>query len=74
MASIYEDVSLAPPLFERKRNHIEDLINFIGDEFGVTKEEMIGVNQRRTVAKARSVFCYLGSRELGITGESCLRR
>jgi chromosomal replication initiation ATPase DnaA len=46
---------------------MEEFIRFIGKKFGVTGEEIIGGSQRWTVAEARSVFCYLGSRELGIT-------
>jgi chromosomal replication initiation ATPase DnaA len=43
-------------------------MGFIGKKFGVTKEEIIGGSQRGAVSKARSVFCYLGSGDLGLTG------
>jgi len=55
-------------LLKRKRVDVEELLNRIGKEFGVSKEEMIGGGQRQVITKARSIFCYLSSRQLGWTG------
>jgi REP element-mobilizing transposase RayT len=55
-------------LFKRKRIHLGELMDLIGKEFGVSKEEIIGRSKRQAASKARSVFCYLGSRDLGLTG------
>ena len=60
-------------LFKRKQVNVEALMNYIGKMFGVNKEEIIGGSQRQTVSRARSVFCYLGSRELGLTGRELSR-
>lgn len=54
-------------LFKRKRINVEALMSFIGKKFGVTREEIAGGSQRQTTSGTRSVFCYLGSRELGVT-------
>jgi putative transposase len=56
-------------LLESKRVEVEELLNLIGKEFGVSKEEMIGGGQRQVITKARSIFCYLSSRQLGWTGK-----
>ncbi len=53
-------------LFKRKRTNVGEFIDVIGKKFGVTREEMVGGSQRQAASKARSVFCYLGSRELGL--------
>jgi putative transposase len=55
-------------LLKRKRIDVEELMNVIGKQFGVAKAEMLGGSQRRVVGRARSVFCYVGSRKLGLTG------
>jgi putative transposase len=55
-------------LLKRRRINVEELLHFIGQQFGVTKEEIQGGSQRRVVARARSVFCYVGTRRLGLTG------
>jgi hypothetical protein len=55
-------------LFKRRRTNVEELIDVIGKKFDVTREEMVGRSQRQAASDARSVFCYLGSRELGLTG------
>ena len=55
-------------LLKRKRVDVEGLLNLIGRDFGVSKEEMIGGGQRQVITKARSIFCYLSSRRLGWTG------
>lgn len=55
-------------MFKRKRVNMEELTNYIGKVFGVNREEIIGGSQRQIAVRARSVFCYLGSRELGLTG------
>lgn len=60
-------------LFKRKRTNVEEFINLVGKKFGVTEEEIIGRSQERKASKARSVFCYLGSRELGLTGRELAR-
>jgi len=60
-------------LFKRKRTNVEEFINLVGKKFGVTGEEIIGGSQGQKASKARSVFCYLGSRELGLTGRELAR-
>ena len=55
-------------LLKRRRINVEELLRYIGRQFGVTKEEIQGGSQRRVVARARSVFCYVGTRRLGLTG------
>jgi len=60
-------------LFKKKRISIEELINSVGKAFGTTGGEVIGGNQRQTVTLARSVVCYLGSRDLGMTGRELSR-
>jgi putative transposase len=55
-------------MLQRKRVNVEELMHFIGQQFGVTKEEIRGGSQRRVVGRARSVFCYVGTRKLGLTG------
>jgi putative transposase len=60
-------------LFKRKRTNVEEFINLVGKKFGVTGEEIIGGSQGQKASKARSVFCYLGSRELGLTGTELAR-
>jgi putative transposase len=54
---------------KRKRVDVEEFLNLIGKEFGVSKEEMIDGGQRQVITKARSIFCYLSSRQLGWTGK-----
>jgi len=60
-------------LFRRKRVNVEEFIDVIGKQFDVTREEIIGGSQGQKASKARSVFCYLGSRELGLTGRELAR-
>jgi chromosomal replication initiation ATPase DnaA len=60
-------------LFKRKRINVEALMSFIGKEFGVTREEIAGGSQRQAANRARSVFCYLGVKELGLTGRELSR-
>jgi REP element-mobilizing transposase RayT len=60
-------------LFKKKRISIEELINSVGKAFGTTGGEVIGGSQRQTVTLARSVVCYLGSRDLGMTGRELSR-
>jgi chromosomal replication initiation ATPase DnaA len=52
---------------------IEGLMNRIGKKMGVTREEIMGEGQRREASMARSVFCYLASRNLGKTGRELSR-
>jgi len=52
----------------RKRVDVEGLLGFIGREMGVTREEILGRGRRREISKARSVFCYVCLRRLGLTG------
>jgi hypothetical protein len=68
-----ERVTQERVLFKRRRIKVEEVINLIGKKFGVTGGEIIGGSQRQTASRARSVFCYLGSRELGITGRELSR-
>jgi putative transposase len=60
-------------LVKKKRMGIEELINSVGKAFGVTGGEVIGESQRQPVPLARSVICYLGSRDLGMTGRELSR-
>ena len=55
-------------LFRRRGANVEGLIDVIGKRFDITREEMVGGSQRQTASNGRSVFCYLGTRELGLTG------
>ncbi|HYA94197.1 MAG TPA: transposase [Thermodesulfobacteriota bacterium] len=55
-------------LIKRRRVEVEELVGVISKEFGVNREQIIGRSQRQTASRARSVFCYLGSRKLGLTG------
>jgi hypothetical protein len=52
----------------RKQVDVEGVLDFIGGEFGVRREEIIGGGRRREISKARSVFCYVCLKELGLTG------
>ncbi|MGD0919773.1 MAG: transposase [Thermodesulfobacteriota bacterium] len=54
--------------FKRKRVDVEGLLDFIGKELGVTREEILGGGRRREISMARSVFCYACLRRLGLTG------
>jgi len=63
-----ESINQERVLLKSKRIDVEELINVIGKQFGVAKEEILGGSQRRVVGRARSVFCYVGSRKLGLTG------
>ena len=52
----------------KKRVDVEGVLDFIGREFGVRREEILGGGRRRETSKARSVFCYVCLKELGLTG------
>lgn len=52
----------------RKQVDEEGVLDFIGGEFGIRREEILGGGRRREVSKARSVFCYVCLKELGLTG------
>jgi hypothetical protein len=52
----------------RRLVDVEELLGFIGKELGVTREEILGGGRRREVSKARSIFCYVCLRRLGLTG------
>jgi putative transposase len=60
-------------LFKRKRINVEKFMDLISEKFGVTREEVIGGGQRQAVSVARSVFCYLASKDLGLTGRELSR-
>lgn len=60
-------------LLKRKRINVEEFIGLISEKFGVTREEIIGGSQRQAVSVARSVFCYLASKDLGLTGRDLSR-
>jgi putative transposase len=60
-------------LLRRKGIDVEGLMNLIGKKMGVTREEIMGQGQRREVSIARSVFCYLASKNLGKTGRELSR-
>jgi len=52
----------------KKRVDVEGVLDFIGKEFGVRREEILGGGRRREISKARSVLCYVYLKELGLTG------
>jgi hypothetical protein len=52
----------------RRRVDVEGLLDFIGKELGVTREEIIGGTRRQKVSMARSAFCYVCLRRLGLRG------
>jgi putative transposase len=60
-------------LVKRRGIGIEELMNSVGKAFGVTGGEVRGGSRRQTVSLARSVVCYLGSRDLGMTGRELSR-
>ena len=60
-------------LLKRKGKDIEGLMNLIEKKMKVTREEIMGGTQRGEVSVARSVFCYLASRNLGKTGRELSR-
>ncbi|MDI7260248.1 MAG: hypothetical protein QME90_10040 [Thermodesulfobacteriota bacterium] len=53
----------------RKRVDVEGVLDFIGKELGVTREEILGGGRRREISMVRSVFCYMCLRRLGLTGK-----
>jgi hypothetical protein len=52
----------------RKHVNIDGVLDFIGGAFGVKREEILGGGRRREISKARSLFCYVCLKELGLTG------
>ena len=52
----------------RRGVDVEGLLEFIGKEMGVTREEILGGGRRREISQARSVFCYVCLRRVGLTG------
>jgi hypothetical protein len=52
----------------KKQIDVEGILDFIGRVFGVKREEVLGRSRRREISKARSVFCYVCLREMGLTG------
>jgi hypothetical protein len=52
----------------RKYVDVEGLLDFIGKEMGITREEILGGGRRREISQARSVFCYVCLRRVGLTG------
>ena len=52
----------------RKGVDVEGLLEFIGKQMGVTREEILGGGRRREISQARSVFCYVCLRRVGLTG------
>ena len=51
---------------------VKELLDFIGKELGVTIEEILGGGRRREISKARSIFCYVCLRRLGLTGGAAI--
>jgi len=68
-----QKVIQARMLFRRRGANVEGLIDVIGKRFDVRREEMVGGSQRQVASNGRSVFCYLGTRELGLTGRELSR-
>ena len=52
----------------RRQVDVEGLLDFIGKKLGATREEILGGGRRREISRARSVFCYVCLRRLGLTG------
>jgi hypothetical protein len=52
----------------RRRVDVEKFLDFIGKEMGVMREEILGGGRRKEISRARSVFCYVCLRRLGLTG------
>lgn len=52
----------------KKRVDLEGVLDFIGKEMGVTREEILGGGRRREISRARSALCYVCLRRLGLTG------
>ena len=46
----------------------EGLLEFIGKDLGVTREEILGGGRRRETSQARSVFCHVCLRRVGLKG------
>lgn len=55
-------------LLKRKKIGLEAFLAGVSRELGMTGEELTGGGRRRAITTARSVFCYLATRELGATG------
>ena len=53
-----------------RRNNVdvEGLLDFIGRKLGIRREEILGGGRRREISQARSVFCYVCLRRVGLTG------
>ncbi len=52
----------------KRRVNVDGVVDFVGREMGVTREEILGRSRRREVSEARSVFCYVCLRRLGLSG------
>ncbi len=53
---------------KRRRVDVEGVVDFVGREMGVTREEILGRGRKREISEARSVFCYVCLRRLGLSG------
>jgi hypothetical protein len=58
---------------KKRRVGIGELVDAVGKVFGVHGGEVIAGSRRHAVSLARSVVCYLGSRDLGMTGRELSR-
>jgi chromosomal replication initiation ATPase DnaA len=58
---------------KRKWINVKEFIDIVGEKFGITREEITGGSQRHSVSLARSVFCFLASKDLGLTGRDLSR-
>jgi len=58
---------------KRKWINVKEFIDIVGEKFGITTEEITGGGQRHSVSLARSVFCFLASKDLGLTGRDLSR-
>jgi hypothetical protein len=63
-----EEIARERVHLRRRRVDVEGLMDFIGREMGVRREEIIGESRRREISEARSVFCYVCLRRLGLSG------
>ena len=52
----------------RNRVDVERIRDFIEREFQVKREEIIGGGRSREISAARSAFCYVCLRRLGLPG------
>ncbi len=58
---------------KRRWIRLERITGFVCEKFGINSEEITGGSQKREVSLARSVLCFLASKDLGLTGRELSR-